>query len=153
LFLGIGSKPAHLIRLKRAGSICATRSSSRYRSSTRFRPSVATATDINRGQVRARSTMHGSDWAPAAGLWRGVLRCFRRLRIRSEQRADTHEALLEGAWSFITHRQLGSLRQPLPTGAAFTFLLWRQVAQLPAEPQRRNWTPPSPSRTATAYWA
>jgi transposase len=38
---------------------------------------------------------------------------FRRLRIRWERRADIHEAFLKLACSLITHRQLGSSRQPL----------------------------------------
>ncbi|MEU9663967.1 IS5/IS1182 family transposase, partial [Streptomyces chartreusis] len=38
---------------------------------------------------------------------------FRRLRIRWERRADIHEAFLKLACCLITHRQLGSLREPL----------------------------------------
>ncbi|WP_428836213.1 IS5 family transposase [Streptomyces coelicoflavus] len=78
--------------------------------------------DIYRDQVRARGivpaiarrgTLHGT----GLGTYRWVversfawLHGFRRLRIRWERRADTHEALLKLACCLITHRQLGTLR-------------------------------------------
>ena len=77
--------------------------------------------DVYRDQVRARgivpaiarrSTRHATD----LGTYRWVvvrsfawLHGFRRLRIRSERRADIHEAFLKLACCLITHRQIGSL--------------------------------------------
>lgn len=77
--------------------------------------------DIYRDQIRARGiipviarreTLHGT----GLGTYRWVaertiawLHGYRRLRIRSERRADIHEAFLKLACCLITHRQLRSL--------------------------------------------
>lgn len=82
--------------------------------------------DIYRDQVRQRrivpaiarrGTLHGT----GLGKYRWVversfarLHGFKRLRIRWERRADIHEAFLKLACCLITHRQIGSLRRPMP---------------------------------------
>ncbi|MEU7329805.1 IS5 family transposase [Streptomyces parvus] len=82
--------------------------------------------DVYRDQVRKRriipaiarrGTLHGT----GLGKYRWVversfawLHGFKRLRIRWERRADLHEAFLKLACCLITHRQINSLRRPMP---------------------------------------
>ncbi|MGQ4731521.1 IS5 family transposase [Streptomyces sp. Ju416(a)] len=67
--------------------------------------------------IARRGTLHGT----GLGKYRWVversfawLHGFKRLRIRWERRADIHEALLKLACCLITHRQINSLRRPMP---------------------------------------
>ncbi|MET8705076.1 IS5 family transposase [Streptomyces californicus] len=82
--------------------------------------------DIYREQVRQRrivpaiarrGTLHGT----GLGTYRWVversfawLHGFKRLHTRWEPRADIHEAFLKLACCLITHRQINSLRRPMP---------------------------------------
>ncbi|QYA98884.1 IS5 family transposase [Streptomyces anulatus] len=78
--------------------------------------------DIYRDQVRQRRIVpaiapHGTGlgtyrwFVERSFAW---LHGFKRLRIRWERRADIHEAFFTLACCLITHRQIGSLRRPMP---------------------------------------